>query len=91
MGLLSPKKPTIMAKGQRGGRREKRHTRLDDVIEQIRWKNARFEPGYKYEGPLPEPKPVTDYMQWEELPFTDYETAGYKFDDNFNSPYDDRV
>lgn len=82
-----------MAKGQRGGRREKVHTRLDDVIERIRWKNARFEPGYKYEGPLPEPKSITDYMHWEELPYVDYDSApiGYGLEDNLNSPYDDTV
>jgi hypothetical protein len=30
----------------------------------MRWKGARRIRGYKYKGPIPEPKSISDYIPW---------------------------
>jgi hypothetical protein len=34
------------------------------VLERMRWKGARRIRGYKYKGPIPEPKSISDYIPW---------------------------
>jgi hypothetical protein len=34
------------------------------VLERLRWKGARRIRGYKYKGPIPEPKSISDYIPW---------------------------